>query len=145
MIDGMNHITLTVSDLDQAFAFYQEVLGLKPLAKRKNKSCYFLAGPNWLALVLDSKKDTSCCDRSYTHLAFSVSETHFSVVSEKIKKSGAKIWQNNSSPGESLYFLDPSGNKLEIHSGSWQSRVNWLKENPSDEVTLFDFEGSEQN
>lgn len=30
---------------------------------------------------------------------------------------------------ESLYFLDPNGHKLEIHVGTWQSRIEVKKEN----------------
>lgn len=135
MIHGLNHITMAVSDLDKSFEFYTEILGFKALAKRKNKSVYLLAGENWVALVLDKKRTAS--NDSYAHVAFSVDAKGFQTMSEKIKKSGARIWQENSSPGDSLYFLDPSGNKLEIHSGNWQSRLEWLREHPSPEVTIY--------
>ncbi|MCC2644778.1 MAG: fosA, partial [Burkholderiales bacterium] len=36
----------------------------------------------------------------------------------------------NYSEGESLYFLDPDGHKLEIHIGSWQSRIENKKQDP---------------
>jgi catechol-2,3-dioxygenase len=138
MITGVNHLTLTVSDLEDAFRFYSEVLGLKPLAKRRDKSAYFLAGGDWLALVLDRNKDLTQSQKSYMHVAFSVSDADFKKMSDRVRESGAEIWQSNSSSGESLYFLDPSGNKLEIHSGNWKTRLRWLIENPSAEVTLFD-------
>lgn len=135
MISAINHITLSVSNLDECFTFYTKVLGLKPLALRKNKSAYLLAGDDWLALV--QAKDSHAPSNSYSHLAFSVSLEEFASLSERIRSSGVEIWQDNSSPGESLYFLDPSGNKLEIHVGSWQSRLQWLRDNPSPEVKLF--------
>ena len=138
MINGVNHLTLTVSDLDQCFLFYREVLGLKALAKRNDKSAYFLTGEDWLVLDQDKNKDAVFNQRSYAHIAFSVSESDFHFVSEKIKQAVAEVWQENSSPGESLYFLDPSCNRLEIHCGDWKSRLQWLKDNPSDEVTLYE-------
>lgn len=136
MISAINHVTLSVRDIDEAFLFYRDVLQLKPLAKRKNKSAYFLAGEDWIALV-QAKADVSTAS-SYAHLAFSVSPKEFDIVSVRIKMSGATIWQENSSPGESLYFLDPSGNRLEIHTGSWRSRLQWIKDNPTEEVQLFE-------
>ncbi len=138
MINGINHITIAVSDLDQCFDFYHEVLGFKALAKRHKKSAYLLSGSDWIVLVQDRNVADPTFRRSYAHLAFSVTESNFLEMSEKIKKSGAEIWQENSSPGESLYFLDPSGNRLEIHSGDWKSRLQWLKDNPTDEVTLYE-------
>lgn len=135
MIKGINQVTLAVLDLDQAFAFYSEVLQLTPLAERKNKSAYFLAGENWITLVLD--KNLSRDRTSYSHLAFSVSQSDFPAASERIKRSGAEIWQVNSSPGDSLYFTDPTGNRLEIHASDWNGRMAWLKANPSSEVEIF--------
>jgi catechol 2,3-dioxygenase-like lactoylglutathione lyase family enzyme len=134
-VTGINHVTLSVNDLDQSFEFYRDVLGLKPLAKRKNTSAYFLAGNDWIALV--QTKERVSVSPLYSHLALTISVSHFAELSKRIVNSGAIIWQENSTPGESLYFLDPSGNKLEIHTGDWKSRINWLRENPSSEVELF--------
>ncbi len=136
MINAINHVTLSVRDIDEAFEFYREVLQLKPLAKRRNKSSYFLAGGDWIALV--HAKAGVPASSSYAHLAFSVSPEDFEAASERIKLSGAIIWQENSSPGASLYFLDPSGNRLEVHAGNWRSRFQWLKANPTEEVELFE-------
>lgn len=33
MITAVNHYTLAVTDIDASFAFYRDVLGLKPLCK----------------------------------------------------------------------------------------------------------------
>ena len=134
MIKGFNHITLSVNDLEDSFRFYRNVLGLKPLAKRRQKSAYFLAGNDWLAIV-QTKQSLS---ETYSHLAFSVEQMDFAKLAEQIRKSGAIIWQENTSPGDSLYFLDPSGNRLEIHAGSWRSRVEWLRQNPTPDVELFE-------
>jgi catechol 2,3-dioxygenase-like lactoylglutathione lyase family enzyme len=47
MISGVNHITLSVGDVDRAFRFYVETLGARPLA-RWSKGAYLLAGDLWL-------------------------------------------------------------------------------------------------
>ena len=139
MISGINHVTLSVENLDVAFDFNRDVLDFKPFAKRHGKSAYFLTGDDCAVLV--QAKIRPFQGDSYAHLAFAVHPSDFKKLESQIKSSDATIWQENSSPGESLYFLDPSGNKLEVHSGDWRSRLRWLKENPSNEVTLFDVGG----
>ncbi len=44
-------------------------------------------------------------------------------MSQRIIESKAKIFQENISEGDSLYYLDPNGHKLEIHCGDLKSRL----------------------
>ncbi len=130
LITGINHVTLAVSDLERAFAFYTEVLGLKPIAKW-TRGAYLQAGDNWICLSLDTEA-RSAPHPDYTHLAFSVPSQTFNDVADAIRASNATIWKHNSSEGDSLYFLDPDGHKLEIHSGDLNSRLAALRERPYD-------------
>ena len=59
----------------------------------------------------------------YSHIAFSVSQNDFQIISDKIRTSNAPIFKDNKSEGDSIYFLDPTGHKLEIHVGDWKSRL----------------------
>ncbi len=126
MLQGMNHITLAVIDIDRSFAFYHEVLGLKPLC-RWDKGAYFLVDDFWFCLNVDNQRQPNPC---YTHYAFTVDANNFDTMSSRIIKSGAYVFKENTSPGESLYFLDPDGHKLEIHVGNWKTRVQIKKQNP---------------
>ncbi len=130
MITSINHITLAVRDIERAFAFYRDVLGLKPLAKWDN-GAYFLVGASeqvfWFCLNVDEKHQP---DPGYTHYAFSVDQENFEPMSVKIIDSGAQIFKDNTSPGSSLYFLDPDGHKLEIHVGDWHNRIEAKKAQP---------------
>ena len=83
--------------------------------------------PTWFCLDRDERREKVC---DSTHYAFSVPEKDFEALSEKIKMSGAKIYKNNSSPGKSLYFLDPDGHQLEIHCGDWKTRLAAKKKDP---------------
>jgi catechol 2,3-dioxygenase-like lactoylglutathione lyase family enzyme len=132
MITGLNHITLAVKEIEKSFSFYHKVLGFTPLCRWEG-SAYFLVGnPNqlgclWFCLDRDvSRQETSCS----THYAFSVSQEDFRAMSERIINSDAIIFKENTSLGNSLYFLDPDGHKLEIHVGSWETRVQAKKKNP---------------
>lgn len=123
MITNINHITLAVKDIDKSFVFYRNVLELKPLVKW-DKGAYFLIGDFWFCLNVDDNGKTDC---GYTHYAFSVNKENFASMMQRIIASGAKIFKENSSEGDSLYFLDPDGHKLEIHVGDLQSRLDAKK------------------
>lgn len=136
MISGINHITISVRDLKQSFDFYQKVLGFRPLMKH-SRGAYFLAGDLWFCLDLDPKTRNSALPE-YTHFAFSVHQDEFKEISKAIIESGAQIWKENASEGDSLYFLDPNGHKLEIHVGNWQTRIADTKKNPwENEIEFF--------
>ncbi len=135
MITGVNHINLSVKDLEESFQFYKEVLGFKPIAKWK-RGAYFLAGDLWFCIFQDENTRDSQL-KEYTHIAFSISEQDFEGVSERIKKSSAQIWQENTSEGASLYFTDPDHHKLEIHASDLATRIKIAKEHPYEEMVFF--------
>lgn len=126
MITCLNHITLAVQDVERSFNFYQGVLGFQPLCKW-HKGAYFLVGDTWFCLNHDPARQANPC---YTHYAFSVEPENFEAMCERLQNAQVRIFKNNTSPGESLYFLDPDDHKLEIHVGDWPSRIKAKKENP---------------
>ncbi len=133
MINGINHVTLSVKNIDESFKFYKEILGLKPIMKSKI-SAYFKAGTIWLALVKDASKING---NDYSHVAFNIDSKDFNNLKNKIKNYGAKKWQENKTEGDSFYFLDPSDNKLEIHSTSLDDRIKHGKEHWKKDVEWF--------
>lgn len=135
MVIGINHITLSVKDVAESFSFYTQILCFKPVAKWP-KGAYLLAGDLWICLFLDQNIRESKLPE-YTHIAFTISEKDFNTMSERIKKSGADIWQENRSEGDSLYFVDPNGHKLEIHASDLENRLKIFKENPWDGLEFF--------
>lgn len=134
-VKGLNHITIAVKNLDKAFEFYRTVLEFKPLMK-SSRSAYFLTGDLWFCLDLDSATRKEPLPE-YTHFAFSVEQNDFKKVSQKILTSGCKTWKENKSEGDSIYFLDPDGHKLEIHVGNWKSRIESIKSNPWEKGIQF--------
>lgn len=127
MILGINHVNLSVFDMDRSFYFYTEILGFKPLCKSEG-STYLVAGERddprhlWVSLDLDRLKIRipSPCN---THMAFSVAPSDFDTMAKRIIDSGAILFKENTSPGQSLYFQDPDAHKLEIHAGTLQDRL----------------------
>lgn len=135
MVQGINHINLSVSDIDASFAFYHQVVGLKPLCKWP-QGAYFLAGNDWFCLNVTYEKIV-IKRHDYTHYAFSVAADDFSRIVQRLTDSGVTPFQENRSEGESFYFLDPDGHLLEIHVGSWQTRLAAKKLKPWPDSQFF--------
>jgi catechol 2,3-dioxygenase-like lactoylglutathione lyase family enzyme len=136
VITGVNHLTLAVSDLERSFRFYTQIVGLRPRAKWL-RGAYLVAGDDWICLSLD-RNVLAQPRMDYTHFAFSVSPQAFADRTEAILASGAVIWKDNGSEGDSLYFLDPDGHKLELHVGNLDSRLAALRMQPYDGLQMFD-------
>ncbi len=136
MIQDINHITLSVRDLEVSFDFYRNILGFRPLMKSK-QSAYFLAGKDWFCIEEDPQTRTHALPE-YTHFAFSVDQKDFKKIVTAIKNSGANTFKENKSEGDSFYFLDPNGHKLEIHVGDWRTRIEHYKKSAKPDMQFFD-------
>ena len=136
MVQSLSHVTFAVSDLQVSFSFYTDLLGLRPAA-RWYKGAYLTTGDDWICLSLDP-----ACRRGplpeYTHLAFHVSEAQFASLVARLLDAGVTSWQDNPSPGDSFYFLDPDGHKLEIHVSDLKARLDSLRNAPPRDLVLFD-------
>ena len=135
MVSGLNHTTLAVHDLEQSFNFYAKLLGLKPVA-RWYKGAYLLAGDAWICPTLDPETRTSPLPE-YSHLAFSIAPEQFEEAVDRLAAAGVPSWQQNHSHGDSFYFLDPNGHKLELHTAELESRLASLREKPPRDLVLF--------
>ena len=135
MVSGINHITFAVRDLDKSFHFYTRTLGLRPVA-RWYRGAYLEAGGDWICLNQDPETRSGPL-KEYTHLAFTVKPTDFEAAVRRMLAADVRTWQENKSPGDSFYFLDPDGHKLELHVADLQDRLKTLAENPPKDLTLF--------
>ncbi|MCT6698159.1 fosfomycin resistance glutathione transferase [Rheinheimera sp. 4Y26] len=125
MLQGLNHITIAVSDLDSSLLFYTEFVGMKAVV-RWDAGAYLTLGDSWFCLSCDQVQPA----QDYSHIAFSIAAEDFGPYVQKLKDAGIMEWKQNSSEGNSVYFLDPDGHKLEVHCGNLQSRLSALKAKP---------------
>ena len=119
-INGLNHLTLAVSDLGRSVAFYCELLGFT-VRMRGPSSAYLEAGTLWLALVVDPEVRRGPLPE-YSHAAFSVASSELPAVAERLTSAGVVRWQEPEG-SDSFYFIDPDGHKLELHCGDLPSRL----------------------
>ncbi|QAY76065.1 glutathione transferase [Sphingosinicella sp. BN140058] len=134
-VRGLNHLTLAVGDLDRSIAFYRDLLGCT-LRARWHEGAYLEAGTLWLCLSLDHRV-AGVPAADYTHFAFDVSPRDFEALARRVS-AAAPIWKDNRSEGASLYVLDPDGHKLELHTGSLESRLAAYRARSGSGVEIFD-------
>ncbi|GAB6853090.1 FosA5 family fosfomycin resistance glutathione transferase [Asaia astilbis] len=141
LLQGVNHVTLCVHDLERAIDFYGGLLGCSMRA-RWDRGAYLEAGALWLCL--ECAPSALCQPRQDdTHLAFTVTPAGFITLSQKLA-GRVTLWKENTSEGESLYFLDPDGHKLEIHVGSLATRLSHWRSRARDVpsgLKIFDATG----
>lgn len=134
-LEGINHVTLAVRDLERALRFYVDILGCR-LRARWARGAYLDVGALWICLELDARAWSERLDDS--HVAFAVNSAAFAIAAETIRKSGAVIWKENRSEGDSIYFRDPDGHKLELHVGDLESRLKSCRARRYDGMEFFD-------
>lgn len=129
MFNGINHLTLAVSDISKSVYFYQSLLGMKLHAKWNN-GAYISCGDLWLCLSVDTLRQyLSPSETDYTHYAFSISESDFPLLVNTLKE--------NKSEGDSFYFLDPDGHKLELHVGNLNQRLQSCQAMPYEGMEFY--------
>jgi len=132
-LNGINHITISVKNIDSAFLFYKNILKLKPIMK-SSRSAYFLAGKIWIALDQQEKYVAS---ENYSHICFNISKRHYKYFVRNIKENNIIEWQKNQTEGDSIYISDDSGNKLEIHFSTLKERIKFGKKNFGNNVEWY--------
>ncbi|MDU6683258.1 MAG: FosA family fosfomycin resistance glutathione transferase [Enterobacteriaceae bacterium] len=138
MLKGLNHLTLAVSDIAGSIDFYHHLLGL-PLHARWDSGAYLSCGDLWLCLSLDAQRHYIASQESdYTHYAFSIDENDFAAFVARLTQAGVTSWKENKSEGESFYFLDPDGHKLEAHVGNLAQRLAACRAKPYKGMVFFD-------
>lgn len=133
MLVGLNHITIAVSNLERSFAFYTQVLGMKPRV-RWDGGAYLCLGNIWFCLSCDNVAPS----QDYSHIALDIAADDFTFFANKLRAENVVEWKQNKSEGNSLYFLDPDGHKLEIHSVNLQSRLDSLLVSPYKGLVWFE-------
>lgn len=128
-VEGVVHWSIPVNNLEESEKFYGETLGLefKGRLGNSNMSC-FKAGSH--SILLCARKEpivrTPQQDNRLHH-AFHVSPEMFEKGCKLLREKGVRIAEpivyreKGHFTGRELYFLDPSGNMLELCDPTWKA------------------------
>ena len=126
-IEGVTHWSIPVNDIEESERFYGELLGLDFKARLGNSimTCFNVGDHNILLCEVAEPMEVPSGDRDVrAHHAFTVSPETFDRACKVFKEEnvtvvGLTYRARGVFCGREMYFLDPSGNRLELRDPTW--------------------------
>ena len=127
-LEGIDHVAMSVRDVERAAQWYIEVLGFKRLHEGMWDGVPVFIGKGTTALALfpvrsdsrasSAKEATAAKSTSgeirVLHLAMRANRKNFIAAQEELKRRGIKFEFQDHEISHSIYFRDPDGHQLEI-------------------------------
>jgi catechol 2,3-dioxygenase-like lactoylglutathione lyase family enzyme len=110
-VEGLDHVAFGVTDQRASEAFYRDVLGLE----RRHEAAW---GDTPVAMMAEhggmALFDAAERRNGFRHLAFRVDRANFDLAQEDLRDAGIEFERQHHHVSESIYFVDPDGNRLEL-------------------------------
>ena len=128
MIQGLNHITFIVRDLERMATFLCDGLGALEVYDSTgnnfslSREKFFLLGGVWVA-AMEGEPPAS---KSYQHVAFKIAAAGLAGYRARLESLGVEFLSQRSrvaGEGESLYFYDFDNHLFELHTGTLEERL----------------------
>ncbi len=117
-LEGIDHVALSVRDIEQSARWYHEVLGLKRLhADVWGDIPTFMGWENTALALFPTRRGESNPNPGairVLHLAFRADRKNFLAAQEELKRRGISFEFQDHEIAHSIYFYDPDGHELEI-------------------------------
>ena len=119
-IDTLDHVALSVRDLERSARWYADVLGFKRLHEGKWNGIPIFVGNDAAAVALFPASEeigSASVDRAAVrtlHFAFRTDREHFLRAQDELKKRAISFEFQDHEISHSIYFRDPDGHKIEI-------------------------------
>ena len=127
-VQGLSHITFVVSDLERMARLLCDGLGAREVYDSAgddhslSREKFFMLGGIWIAAMVGDPS----AERTYSHVAFAVSEADLPVFEARLTALGAEIVPGRpriEGEGRSVYFRDFDGHLFELHTGTLEQRL----------------------
>jgi catechol 2,3-dioxygenase-like lactoylglutathione lyase family enzyme len=120
-LEGIDHIALSVSDVELSARWYIDVLGFEPRHEGMWDGVPVFVGKGDTALALFPLQSPSGSESgrhrgrsSMLHFALRASRQNFTAAQEELKRRGIEFEFEDHEISHSIYFHDPDGHKIEI-------------------------------
>ncbi len=114
VIESLHHTGLTVANIEKSISFYKDLFDFEVIEKLSGTGQAFLKIGDILLGLYESEGYKAKDNKS--RIAFYVDEEDFDDAVEELEESGIKIvyGPENLRGGQSVVFLDPDGNQIEL-------------------------------
>jgi catechol 2,3-dioxygenase len=119
-LEGIDHVALTVADVERSAKWYAEVLGFERLYQGMWNGIPVFIGRGNTAIALFPVRGVHSGpairrgEIRMLHLAFRAARENFLSAQEELKRRGIKFEFQDHEISHSIYFYDPDGHELEI-------------------------------
>lgn len=124
-VQGFSHVTINISDLQRSLDFYTSVLQMR-LVHRGRRDAYLEGGSAWVCLQeRPAYSPGTGQPLGVDHVAFFNAEQDFDAAVERLQAHQVRIVRGpvRRGVGRSVYFLDPDGTQLELHTSTLAERM----------------------
>jgi catechol 2,3-dioxygenase-like lactoylglutathione lyase family enzyme len=110
-VQGIDHVAIGVADQAASADFYRDVLGLE----RRHEDAWgdfpmaMMAEHGGMAVFPEDGRRNG-----FLHLAFRVDRENFELAQDELRDAGIEFEKQHHDVAESIYFVDPDGNRLEL-------------------------------
>ena len=115
VIESVDHIGLTVSNLDKAIEFYSDLFDFEVVERVSNsKEAYIKVGDILIKLV--EVQNYKAPEDSKSHICFYIDEEDFDDAIDELEEKNITIVHGPETirKGRLVVFEDPDGNKIEL-------------------------------
>jgi catechol 2,3-dioxygenase-like lactoylglutathione lyase family enzyme len=120
-IDRIDHLNITVADLDRSIEFYQRVLGLRSERMGEGRAALLFGNQKIHLDLADAQMAGGAMSgekRQPAHICF-ITDTPISEIAAEVERSGVPIRMQGPRAGatgtiQSVYIDDPDGHSIEI-------------------------------
>jgi len=119
-LEGIDHLAMSVRDVERAAQWYIDVLGFERRFSEMWGGVPVFIGKGTTAIALfpatSNPRSTSATrgEVRMLHLAFRANHKNFLAAQEELKQRGIRFEFQDHEISHSIYFSDPDGHKLEI-------------------------------